>query len=228
MTFVKAARLDTKLANIALFALLLGFFAITLHQNEYSYHSHSYIPVTSRYTQADPIGLAGGINPYAYAAQNPLKYIDPTGLDWVYSQSTGTIAHYPMSFQTPPKNFTSVPGGPNPDYVGTGYSGRGTGLNNPLMQNVPGIPGNPDAGPIPQGPWTIGPQQVNTTGQGTDLPGSMRLNPNGANTYGRTGFLIHGANQYNNPTASEGCIVAKPYIRNQVGNSGDTTLWVVP
>ncbi|QML58516.1 RHS domain-containing protein [Escherichia coli] len=46
-----------------------------LHYNTFRF----YAPECGRFTQPDPIGLAGGINLYAYAP-NPLTYIDPLGL----------------------------------------------------------------------------------------------------------------------------------------------------
>ncbi|HEX2080826.1 MAG TPA: RHS repeat-associated core domain-containing protein [Longimicrobium sp.] len=39
-----------------------------------------YDPSTSRFTQADPIGLAGGLNLYGFAAGDPVTHGDPYGL----------------------------------------------------------------------------------------------------------------------------------------------------
>lgn len=47
----------------------------------YNWHRY-YSPKEGRFITSDPIGLAGGLNTYGYGNQNPLRYIDPDGLDW--------------------------------------------------------------------------------------------------------------------------------------------------
>jgi RHS repeat-associated protein len=40
-----------------------------------------YEPVTGRFLSEDPLGLAAGVNPYVYAADDPVDGTDPSGLD---------------------------------------------------------------------------------------------------------------------------------------------------
>jgi len=40
-----------------------------------------YDPDTGRYLTPDPIGLAGGINPFVYVLNDPVNWVDPLGLD---------------------------------------------------------------------------------------------------------------------------------------------------
>lgn len=103
-------------------------------------------------------------------------------------------------------------------FAGYGYSGHGIGKNNPDMQSVPNV------GCIPAGAWIIGPAYTDPE----KGPIVMRLSPEpDTETYGRTGFLIHGDSIKAPGTASEGCIILSRAIRQQISDSDDNDLMVV-
>jgi len=55
-----------------------------VYYNVHRWYEHR----TGKYSRPDPLGLDGGINPYAYAFSNPLRFTDPTGrrVTWVDPQ----------------------------------------------------------------------------------------------------------------------------------------------
>jgi len=120
---------------------------------------------------------------------------------WTYAQETGDLLQ-------------------DGNLVATGYSGFEDGKNNPAMQAVPNV------GPIPQGDWTIEGPPIDKTKHG---PCVLTLTPAaGTNTFGRSGFLMHGDAAKAPGTASQGCIIMPHTAREQVCNSGDSVLEVVP
>src|SRR5689334_15812598 len=97
---------------------------------------------------------------------------------WTYIQRTGELVHDGMVHCT-------------------GYSGHGEGKNNPAMQAVR------DVGPIPCGRWSIEGPPIDTAVHG---PFVLHLEPEpGTDTFGRSGFLIHGDSREHPGEASHGC-----------------------
>lgn len=71
-----------------------------LHYNLFRY----YAPECGRFVSQDPIGLKGGINLYQYAP-NPIRWIDPLGLDYttwqIHSPGYGDVVQKGLHFYAP-------------------------------------------------------------------------------------------------------------------------------
>jgi Protein of unknown function (DUF2778) len=104
-------------------------------------------------------------------------------------------------------------------HVAFGYSGKGEGRNNPAYQQVRCV------GPIPAGLWTISGPPLDTDQHG---PFVLHVDAaEGTNTFGRSGFLVHGDSKVSPGMASEGCIVMPRNAREQIWASGDRDLQVI-
>lgn len=121
-------------------------------------------------------------------------------MTWTYQQSTGQLLQ-------------------DGKLIGVGYSGCGKGENAPECQNIPNV------GPIPCGAYTIGEAYDDIGNLG---PCIMKLTPlPGTETFGRSGFFMHGDNSSHNQSASHGCIVMGKNTRNTVASSEDRNLLVI-
>ena len=59
--------------------------------NLYYYAARYYDPYIGRFTQRDPVGQ--GVNWYAYTANNPLRFVDPTGLRAINDEERLALEH---------------------------------------------------------------------------------------------------------------------------------------
>lgn len=116
-----------------------------------------------------------------------------------YEQLTGKMWH-----RTKNKDGKDVD-----NLIGTGYSGA-TGItkNNPDYQDIH------DEGPIPQGFWQIQGPPIDTSSHG---PFVLHLFPEtNTNTFGRSGFLIHGDSVRAPGNASQGCVILPLSVRQAI------------
>lgn len=126
----------------------------------YNFRARWYDPGVGRFISEDPIGLAGGINPYVFAGNNPIDGRDPSGLDEEgglcdpYKGFDGFCAVLPGVVGLGHKPPSSIDAGP--DYICRTYgycgmpsnrmvTGRASGGRKNCGYSCAKIGGTPDA-----------------------------------------------------------------------------------
>ncbi len=132
----------------------------------YYYRARYYSPELQRFISEDPIGLAGGINQFAYVGNNPVNFVDPWGLFEITVNDTGgrngstyggTITVTGNNGQTITVPGSSWPNPTNPSpgvapgiypgtYSPTGHKGTQPGVRVNNGGNVPTNGPNPAQG----------------------------------------------------------------------------------
>ncbi len=126
---------DRTVAQNSIGGYNLGFPGQYWDQETGLYYNYfrDYDPKTGRYIQSDPIGLAAGVNTYAYVGANPINWFDPLGLRQCRCD-TG-VSNPPAGTVVNNHDGTSTV------YRGAGYHGS------PTLTGVTGLPGRP-LGPL--------------------------------------------------------------------------------
>ena len=157
---------DENPASVGTFEYNLRFPGQIYHpisQSTYNYY-RDYDPRTGRYIESDPIGLAGGINTYAYVGGNPLGAVDPRGL-WAITVGAYAGAGAELTFGRDPNTGGGFMTGRIGLGVGGGIKWEGSGGRPSSQENTScnamgkGIGDYVDVG------FNIGPLQAGINGQ---------------------------------------------------------------
>jgi RHS repeat-associated protein len=181
--------------------------------------ARSYSPALGRFLQADPSGFGGGFNLYAYAGNDPVNLTDSTGQSPDGGGYTVTLSESVAGFfgpslivaATAKVNTYSIYASNgnlqliNPSGYTIGNYRYSTGLNGDTN------PADRNKGPLPPGTYTLDPSEISAAGFARKYLdyrdwGDYRvpLHPvDGTNTYGRSGFFLHGGWKR---LGSEGCL----------------------
>lgn len=120
-------------------------------------------------------------------------------MNLTYSQSTGLLTGLAM--------------GP-----ATGYSGHPPRVNDPTAEQIHGV------GPIPKGDYSIGTPIDHSQLGPFAIPLSAK---SGTETFGRSGFYIHGDSISAPGSASHGCVILARAVRDAIVAGGFDTLTVI-
>jgi len=102
----------------------------------YYMRSRWYEPKSGRFLSEDPIGLAGGLNPYVFAGDDPVNGRDPTGLTlcvdavpWSYVGGDGSVTFLGWQIVRGPYDCGGGGGGGGKGGGGGGGAQGGTGIH---------------------------------------------------------------------------------------------------
>ena len=164
-----------------------------------------YDPSSQKWINRDPIGEAGGINLFEFAASSPVCFFDPLGLD-----CTATFDRF--------KGTLTVKDNDTGETVKTkAFSGNGDSTNNPKDEGIK------DTGPIPGGKYLIG-QKYSHQGSPGDNQWYKLYGPNGHGGYSYSDIPVKSPNgetvhrgQLNLHTglASDGCLTVPSVVPHE-------------